>query len=577
MMKRASKWISLTIVLLLVMSLFAGCAPSGTTPSGQEPDNSGTPDNSGGQQAEDKALEDYTEPLKLVAFQAIGTASPADPVNNKYVTYIKEKFNIDMSETQFPTSPEWAKVQETLGLMISSGEMPDVVTMWVDANTLKMAKQFIDAGMCLDVTSYLEDGKMPNLEQDLTPTILDNYRSKDGKLYMIPSFTINPDNKETQYTMEPNLTFVKRADLFEKLGIEDPKTPEDFYQACLKLKEQPDVNGKPFIPFQTLSGIGDLEQMVGGMFGIWTHRGEMNEAEERFTLQYEFPEYLDFLKFASKLYREGLTDPEMFINQYDTAYAKAKEGRVGIHVEWPNDMDQLTPALRQVVPDGDYQPFAIPKVEGLENTQYWQTATLGTMITLVNKNVSDPDRIMKFIDWNVSTEGWMAQCYGGPGVDANDGVWHIEGDKYFYNTEFMDKKVQEDPMYMGQVCGGWIYFLAGRLVYHIDHQGFSNITESPDPQRMLARELNLPEVFTDPEYERITAIPAGPVELAKFTAFNKVVQDGVQKIVTTSKSDAEVETMYNEMMQNADKAGYTDIMKERYQRYLLWKDGKLEE
>lgn len=132
-------------------------------------------------------------------------------------------------------------------------------------------------------------------------------------------------------------------------------------------------------------------------------------------------------------------------------------------------------------------------------------------------------------------------------------------------------------MYMGQVCGGWIYFLAGRLVYHIDHQGFSNITESPDPQRMLARELNLPEVFTDPEYERITAIPAGPVELAKFTAFNKVVQDGVQKIVTTSKSDAEVETMYNEMMQNADKAGYTDIMKERYQRYLLWKDGKLEE
>lgn len=574
-MKKMRNIISLLLAICMVVALFAGC----TGPEVKEPDdpglqNGGDP-NTGD---EEKALEDYTDTMELVAFQAIGTAAPTDSTNNKYLEFIREKFNIEMKDTQFPASPEWAKVQETLGLMISSGDMPDVITMWVDASTLKMANEFVKAGMTLDVTPYLNAEKMPNLSQDWTDQILDNYRAEDGSIYMIPSFSINPENTEANYTMEPNLTFTKRADLFEELKIEDPKTPEDFYQALLKLKEQPSIDGKPFIPFQTLSGFGDLEMLVGGMFGVWTHRGEMVEAEERFTMQYEFPEYVDFLKYSAKLYREGLMDPEFFIHQNDDAYTKIKEGRVGIHVEWPNDMDQLTAAVKSVIPDADYQPFAIPKAEGVENTEYWQTATLGTMITLINKDVKDPDRIMKFIDWHATQQGWAAQCYGGPGVDENDGVWYIDEEgKSYYNTEFINEKVKEDPTYMGNTCGGWIYFLAGRLVYHIDHHGFENITESPDPQRMLARELNLSEVFTDPEYEQITAIAPGPVELAKITAITKVFTDTTQKIVSVAKTDADVEKMYDEMMQAAQKSGYTEVMQERYQRYLLWKDGSLEQ
>lgn len=582
-MKNASKWISLMLVLVMVLGMFTGCgqkqaettepekqettapAPEKETEEVKEPEEAG-----------EKALEDYTEPMTLVSYQAIGTASPADTENNKYVAYIREKFNIDLSDTQFVTSNDASKIRESLGLMIASGEMPDVITMNIDANNLKLAQEFVDSGMLLDVTEYLNAEKMPNMAQDWNDAILENYRSADGKLYMIPSFTINPDNTEAEYTMEPNMTFTKRADLFEELGLEDPKTPEDLYQILLKLKEQPDVDGQAFIPFQTLMGFGDLEMMIGGMFGIWNHRGEINEAEKRFTDRYEFPEYVDFLKYAAKLYREGLTDPEMFINSWEICYARAQEGRIGIYPMWPNELDVLTAGLRQVVADGDYQAFAVPKAEGVESSEFWQTATMGTMITLINKDVKDPERVIKFLDWNVSPEGWIAQCYGGPGVDENDGVWHMEDGKFYYNTEFVEKMNQEDPTYMSQVCGGWAYYMLGRQIYHINHHGFENVTESPDPQRMYARELNNPEVYMNPELERIQAIPAGPVELAKYTAVDKVLQDGVQLIVTTAQDDAQVEAMYAEMIENAKKAGYTEVMEERYERYLLWKDGKLE-
>ena len=238
--------------------------------------------------------------------------------------------------------------------------------------------------------------------------------------------------------------------------------------------------------------------MIGGMFGVWTHRKDINEEEQRFTRKEEFPEYVDFLKYMAKLYREGLVDPELFMTDQSVAISRQREARVGIGITWPNDIDVLEVAAQQVDPETRYNAFRMPRVEGLENTQYWQTLTLPNYCTLISAKAKDPERIMKFLDWQVSTEGWLCMCYGAPTTDVAQGCWYEEGDQYYYDQAARDEYTAKDPTYENQVLGGWTYMMAGRYVYHINHQGFANVTESPDKQR-IARGVHGYRVGACPE------------------------------------------------------------------------------
>lgn len=562
-MKKSHKLISALLALIMILSCMVGCAqenPSGT-PS-QSTTN--TPSNT----TEGFSSENGRELMKLSCYIGTGTVEPQDQPNNEYVKWIREKFNLDISETQFLSTGD--PVQE-LGLMIASGTMPDVVCFWSDVNTREIAKQFADAGMVVEVEEMLRNS--PNLMADLTEVAIDSFRAEDGKLYVIPSFGVNPDNTEAQYTSEPNETWIKRTDLFESLGLEDPKTPDDLYNILVTMKNNvKTVDGSQFIPLQAMR-YQVYEELVGGMFGIWTHRTEINEEEGRFTQYQEFPEYVEFLKYMAKLYREGLVDPELFITEEQVAVSRQMEGRVGVGMTWPNDIDVLEAAAKNVDPNARYNAFPIPKAEGVDVTYFAQTYTLPAMITLISKDCKDPARVMEYLDWQCSTEGWMGQCYGAPGKGV--GCWYEENGEFYYDQATRDAYQAADPTFEGQKLGGWTYFMAGRLIYHINHHGFSNITESPDAQRMEAREYNMPEIFMDTEWELVQAIPVGEVEAVKSIAVNKILEDNYMKIVMEAKDDAQVETMYAAMMEAANSAGLQDILKERYERYQMYLNGEL--
>ena len=563
-MRNCRKLVSALLALIMLLSCMVGCAQEET---------SGTPSQSNADTSADAAADETSsegerELMKLSCYLGTGTIEPQDQPNNLYVKWIKEKFALDISETQFLSTGD--PIQE-LGLMIASGTMPDVVCFYVDSNSRELIRQFADAGMVIETEELLRNS--PHLMADLTEEAIDSFRADDGKLYVIPSFGINPDNTGAQYTSEPNMTWIKRTDLFESLGLENPETPEDLYNILVTMKNNVQtVDGSQFIPLQAMDYTA-YEAMVGGMFGIWTHRTEINEEEERFTQYQEFPEYVEFLKYMAKLYREGLVDPELFITESQVAVSRQMEGRVGVGITWPNDIDVLEAAAKNVDPNARYNAFPIPKAEGVDVTYYAQTSTLPLMVTLISKDCEDPERVMEYLDWMCSTEGWMAQCYGAPGKGV--GCWYEEDGEFYYDQATRDAYQAADPTYENQVLGGWTYFMAGRLIYHIDHQGFCNITESPDAQRMEAREYNMPETFMDTEWDLVQAIPVGEVEAVKSVAVNKILEDNYMKIVMEAKDDAQVEAMYADMMEAANSAGLQDILKERYERYQMYLNGEL--
>ncbi len=563
MSRKSIKFASVMLAICITMTLFAGC---GNTE--QNADNSSTGSSTtassqaaGGESQADpygKKLEEYTEDMKLSPYYGIGTASPTDPVNNATVKYIRDKFKIDLSGSIFISGENPV---DKISMMIASNDMPEVVCMGVDTTMKELVNKFADAGMIIETSDYIQKF-MPNLNKHFTDTILNSYvNAKDDKLYCIPGGTVNTDLKDFKYTVEANLDLAIRTDLLAKVGKSVPTNPDELYGVLKAFKDLPAVNGNKMIPYQPLSEGGDIQTHIGAMFGIWTHRGAVNESEQRMTVMQEFPDYLQYLKYAAKLFREGLIDPETYKTTYQIVYERVKQGRVGLYGIWPNDIINNNAAMKVNFPDAEYEPIKLPRVAGLENTQFWPVSTYGWMMTIVSKKVKDPERVIKLIDWMASPEGWATMCWGAPSKE--DGAFYIENGKLIHNTEFVQKKAAEDPTYIGKNRGGWVYFLTALLQY-LPTQ-ICDVAGDVNPLRTKAAELNKDDLYINPEQEAIDQLPMGPVKKEKFPVVTTLLKEKEAKLIMTAKDDAQVETMYNDMMKEAVKAGLYDYLKEDYQ------------
>ncbi|UVI33372.1 extracellular solute-binding protein [Paenibacillus spongiae] len=308
------KWVSLCIVIPLCLFSLAACSSNDdkgkqTEQASQDGKGNQTEqaaqDGKGNQTEQaaqdDKKLEDYTEEMKITAYQGANYGGPSNSSATEYAKYVKQKFKINVDDFVWPAGEE---VKKKLSLFAASGEMPDIVQSTSDPATLQILNQMSDAGMLLDIEPYLS--KSPNVMKYLTKPIIDSYRNpNDGKLYVLPGFTINPELKD-ELTIAVNNVLMVREDWLKKLNLDVPQTPDEFYEVLKAFKTMPAVNGKKVIPYLPLWEGNEINTHIGAMFGIWQYRTAVDENAQKMVDAHEKPEYLEYLKYASKLFREGL-------------------------------------------------------------------------------------------------------------------------------------------------------------------------------------------------------------------------------------------------------------------------------
>ena len=149
------------------------------------------------------------------------SASPDSPVLQKLEEFLGTKLNI----TWVPSTSYDEKVTAAMG----SGEYPQVMLVGSRSSSVIQNSR---AGTFWDVTDKLTDAeKFPNLAQT-DPTVNHN-TSIDGKVYGV------------YRSRELGRAGVSiRKDWLDKLGLEQPKTIDDFYNVLKAFKEQdPDGNG----------------------------------------------------------------------------------------------------------------------------------------------------------------------------------------------------------------------------------------------------------------------------------------------------------------------------------------------
>jgi putative aldouronate transport system substrate-binding protein len=267
--------------LALVGGIVAGCGSSTPAPTG------GTTAPSGGQSAPVKE-EPYKISILMKSFQN-DTITPESKIWQHVEEYTNTKMDIIFT-------PD-ASYNDKLSVTLASGTLPSAI---FTANAkLPSIVNAIKGGAFWDIGPYLKD--YPNLKQ-MNPIILNN-TSVNGKNYGL-------------YTARPIGRFAVsyRKDWLDAVGMQEPKTVDDFYNMLKAFKEKdPDKNGKDDTYGMVVTKYEGPWDIMQTWFGAPNKWGERNG---KLVPAHMTPEYMNALKFFKKLYDEKLVNQDFAV--YDS-------------------------------------------------------------------------------------------------------------------------------------------------------------------------------------------------------------------------------------------------------------------
>ena len=299
--------------------------------------------------------------LSLAACGGGGSTNTAELKDNTYVSgfpIVKDKvklkilttkqpFQLDYDKMPFTTyyedlsnvEIEWelcgwgSEATEKIQLDFFSGSMPDVVSVTNGMFTDAMIDQFSAAGQLVDLEPYLEEWA-PNIKKlmDMEPDSYGMCRGSDGKLYSLPRIVLADDN----HMLYGNKCYIRKTWL-DALGLEMPKTTEEYYKVLKAFKEgDPNGNGKadeiPLV-FQLLQAevftnwginISDLSSymMRDQVTGKWAYAPATDNMR-------------DCLAFYNRLYNENLLSQKV-IGEPGRLTSMVQSGNVGVFYNLAN-------------------------------------------------------------------------------------------------------------------------------------------------------------------------------------------------------------------------------------------------
>lgn len=367
----------------------------------------------GGQKQTDTTTNKVTEASATTS----GTTAAPGPEKLKILTYgqvdfeyneklptlaeIEKRTNIDVEWQNLPVGAE----EQKLDLIFAGGDLPDMV-IWSDLN--KIAK-FGSEGALIPLEDLVASdapnitkvfAKMENEIQFFKQKIY----ALDGHLYNIPTFTPAGDNAA--------MTWAIREDWCKNVGLNIPTTTDELYTVLKAFKDKdPNKNGKadelPLVCRNAdyyLLFLANSFGVEGGLF--WDDKAQQ--------VQYGCldPRFKEALAYMSKLYKEGLIDPEYITNTDDQFKAKINDNRAGMFLGYANSMIGAShDALKKT--DASFNLISMLPVAGPRGDRFKQDAyTRIQGRASITKDCKNPKTAMKLLDYCFSAEGHELLTYG---------------------------------------------------------------------------------------------------------------------------------------------------------------------
>lgn len=424
------------MALLLVLAMLATLALTGCGAPPNSPAAS-TPGSKDASQEGDSELLEYT-----FVFYGDDASKWANNPNDVVTKYVEEKFNIRVKDVIIVKSEDF---QQRLNQWIATDTVPEVICCGDTG-----ANYAVSTGKFAVLDKYID--KMENynryFDQQYWPRFMN-----DGQRYQIPNVTLNLNGEE--YADDPynpgdmthclwvredilsmlGYTFTPMEEIAEKTAKEGTKptaedfaiqpaidTPEKFYDLLKQIKAL-DLKsaGRDVIP---LSVTNWQQFHIGSMFdfGHWRIDKDGNVAGYLGT-----PGAKEYYRFLSKMYNEGLIDPDFIIQTDEQLQEKIATGQVAAGMAVP-DLAGAMSTMATVNPDAKIRYIPWPKQD--KDLGVYDIFQGGGYRYIISNALSDEEleRLTQYFDWFYSDEGMDLITWG----PEDAGLWEMkDGVKVF--------------------------------------------------------------------------------------------------------------------------------------------------
>ncbi len=405
--------ISLLLSVSMLMASLSACAPASSpeekAPASEDADNSQTAanedapaENTSDVSAEEDAAasEMDTSPITISVLNRVNAEIVFD--DNPMLKAVEEKTGVTLEIEAPPIS----NYTDRLQLTMASGELPDLIYTWdFDQKYEKWAND----GLILPLDEYI--GNYPNLMANLNESQINMARvgGSDGQLYAIP-----------RAHTEATWGVIANQEWLDKLGVSMPTTQEEIYEYAKLVKtKDPDGNGKDDTFLFSPTGLWTDCWLVFSFlpFSLQHAAPYLPDRDGEYKIKEKMDGYMPYLTFMRQLYEEGLMDPEWFTNKYYDDRTKFKQNRVAL---LHGGATTITEFAVQDVPNATEIYKFYPAIKGDNDAKPRNEAaasTWGGWMISADVDEAKLTRILSFLDWANSEEGFVTIAAGVEGID----------------------------------------------------------------------------------------------------------------------------------------------------------------
>lgn len=314
-----------------------------------------------------------------------------------------KKTNINLKGTASKSATDSNQV---FNIMMASKELPDII----HTDKLKAIRYGAEGAM-IPLNDLIEN-HAPNIKKlfENNPEVQKHLTAPDGNIYFI-SFIADGETASGYFM---------RQDWLDKLGLDMPKTTEEYYNV-LKAFKNNDPNGNGIndeIPlfFRNKPEVRRIVNLFGARTGWYIDNGKVKLGEYT-------PEYKEAITNVAKWYAEGIIDQEVFTRSGTIREEILGKDLGGSTRDWFGSTAEFNTVLQDRIPGFKFiaiPPPADKNGNAIEETYRKTLSEKGWCISYNNKY---PVETIKYFDFWFSEEGRRLMNYGIEGVhyDMVDG------------------------------------------------------------------------------------------------------------------------------------------------------------
>lgn len=327
---------------------------------------------------------------------------------------------------------------------IENGEYPEVVIGKVF--TSSEISQYAEEGKLIPFESYISPENTPNIWKMFQerPDVKKASVSQDGHIYALPAV------KEFMPEYLESVMWINKTWL-DKLNLRVPKNLTELKKVLRAFKEMdPNGNGladeipltlfkkhEESYPEVLLSSWGISARFGSGNYWMTVKNGEVKFAPIT-------EEWKKMILYYRDLYREGLLDPNAFVQEEEEFLAKQQAECSVVGMLWASENPMLNA--------DEY--VAIPPIRATNKIKpVWRVNPKyisGAESFCIFKNCENPGAALRWVDKFYEVEQSIRNAYGEP---AENGLFSIKDDTFVWN-ELPEETLFEDYLYECVLTGG---------------------------------------------------------------------------------------------------------------------------